>query len=136
MTNVTFLDFEDGELDWAGARLAEEVTRTIRHVRPDVVLTHDPYAGPPRYATYQLHPDHRAVGFAVIDAVYFRAPGPLYHPAHAAAGLAPHRVREVLLIMGDHHDHVIDIGATFRAKWTRSGLTPASGAATRISRVF
>ena len=26
----------------------------------------------------QLHPDHRAVGFAVIDAVYFRAPSPLH----------------------------------------------------------
>ena len=116
VTHVTFLDYEDGELAWAGSRLAGGITRTIREVRPDIVLTHDPYAGPPRYATYQLHPDHRAVGFAVIDAVYFRAPGPLYYPAHAAGGLAPHRVGELLLIMGDHLDHFVDIGTTFHRK--------------------
>ena len=114
--HVTFLDFEDGELAWAGSRLAEGVTRWIRKERPDVVLTHDPYAGAPRYASYQLHPDHCAVGSAVIDAIYFRAPGPLYYPAHRAAGLAPHRVRDVWLIMGDHHDEFVDITATFERK--------------------
>lgn len=113
---VTFLDYEDGELAWAGPRLAEDVTRAIREVRPQIVLTHDPYAGPPRYATYQLHPDHRALGFAVIDAVYFRAPGPLYYPAQAAAGLVPHRPAELLLIMGEHHDHFVDITSTFGRK--------------------
>ena len=114
--HVTFLDYEDGELAWAGPRLAEEITRTIREVRPDIVLSHDPYAGPPRYATYQLHPDHRAVGFAAIDAVYFRAPGPLYYPAHTTSGLTPHRVGELLLMMGDHHDHFVDIATTFHRK--------------------
>ncbi len=113
---VTFLDFEDGELASAGPRLAEELTRWIRTERPDSVLTLDPYAGAPRYATYQLHPDHRAVGFAVLDAVYFRAPGPLYYPAHRADRLVPHRVREVWLIMGDHHDEVVDITRTFERK--------------------
>lgn len=66
---VSFLDYDDGDLSWVGPALTEAVTRAIREQRPDIVLTHDPYAGPPRYATYQLHPDHRAVGFAVIDAV-------------------------------------------------------------------
>lgn len=113
---LTFLDFEDGELGWVGPALAEAATRLIRQERPDMVVTHDPYAGAPGYRQYQLHPDHRAVGFAVIDAVYLRAPGPLHYPAHAAAGLAPHRVREVLLIMSDHTDHAVDIAATFERK--------------------
>lgn len=113
---LTFLDYEDGELAWSGPRLAEEVTRLVREDRPDVIVSHDPYAGPPRYATYQLHPDHRALGFAVIDAVYFRAPGPLYYPAHRAAGREPHRAGELLLIMGDDLDYVVDIGATFARK--------------------
>ena len=113
---VAFLDYEDGELSWVGPRLLEHVTRLIRELRPVTVLTHDPYAGPPRYATYQLHPDHRALGFAVIDAVYFRAPGPLYYPAHAVAGLAPHRVGELFLMMGDHIDHVVDTTSTFDRK--------------------
>lgn len=113
---LTFLDYEDGELAWAGPQLYAELTSLVRVERPDVVVTHDPYAGPPRYATYQLHPDHRAVGFAVIDVAYFRAPGPLYYPAHGRAGLGPHRVGELWLFMGDHHDHFVDIGTTFRQK--------------------
>ncbi len=116
VTGTRSLDYEDGDVGWAGPRLVEELTRVIRELRPEIVLTHDPYAGPPRYATFQLHPDHRAVGLAAVDAVYFRAPGPLYYPEHARSGLAPHRVAEVWLIMGDHHDHFVDITATFARK--------------------
>lgn len=113
---LTFFDYEDGELTSAGPRLVEEVTQLVRRERPQTVLTHDPYAGPRRYATYQLHPDHRVLGFLVIDAVYFRAPGPLYYPAHSAGGLAPHRAAELLLIMGDDLDHFVDVSATFTRK--------------------
>lgn len=113
---LTFLDFADGELAWAGPALAETTTRLIRQERPDVVVTHDPFAGAPGYRVNQLHPDHRAAGAAVVEACYFRAPGPLYYPAHGAAGLAPHRVREIFLVMSDHADHVIDIAATFERK--------------------
>jgi hypothetical protein len=68
------------------------------------------------YRLYGEHPDHRAVGAAVVDACYFRAPGPLYYPAHGREGLGPHRVREILLIMSDHADHVVDIAPTFERK--------------------
>jgi LmbE family N-acetylglucosaminyl deacetylase len=113
---LTFLGYEDGELTWAGPRLAEEVTRLVREERPDTVVTHDPYTGAPGYREFQLHPDHRALGLAVIDAVYFRAPSPLHYPSHAAAGLSPHRVGELLLMMGDHVDQAVDITATFDRK--------------------
>lgn len=113
---VTFLDYADGDLTWAGPQLVEDVTRFIRELRPEVVLTHDPYAGAPRYLTYQLHPDHRALGFAVIDAVYFRAPGHLFYPEQVAAGLQPHRVGELYLFMGDHVDDYVDISTTFERK--------------------
>jgi len=116
VSRLTFLDYTDGELAWSGPQLAETATRLVRQVRPDIVVTHDPYGGAPAYWEPQLHPDHRAVGLAVIEACYFRAPGPLFYPAHGAAGLAPHRVREILLIMSDHVDHVIDISATFERK--------------------
>lgn len=125
VSRLTFLDYEDGELSWAGPRLAEDVTRVIREERPDVVVTHDPYTGAPGYREFQLHPDHRAAGLAVVDAVYNRAPGPLFYPAHAAAGLAPHRVGELLLMMGDHADHAVDIAATFDRK-VRAVLAHAS----------
>lgn len=113
---LTFLDFADGDLTWTGAPLAEAATRLIRQHRPDTVVTHDPYAGAPGYRVPQLHPDHRAVGAAVVDACYFRAPGPLYYPEHGREDLAPHRVRELLLIMSDHADHVVDIAPTFERK--------------------
>lgn len=116
LSRLTFLDFEDGELTWTGPDLAEAATRLVRQERPDVVVTHDPYGGVPGYWEPQLHPDHRAVGLAAVEACYFRAPGPLYYPAHGAAGLRPHRVAEVLLIMSDHVDHVVDIAGTFERK--------------------
>lgn len=116
VSRVIFLDFNDGELAWAGPALAEAATRLIREERPHTVVTHDPYAGAPSYRVPQLHPDHRAVGGAVVDACYFRAPGPLYYPAHHSEGLAPHRVGEILLIMGEHVDHAVDIGSTFSRK--------------------
>jgi LmbE family N-acetylglucosaminyl deacetylase len=113
---LTFLDFKDGELPWEGPALAEAATRLVRQHRPDTIVTHDPYAGAPSYGVPQLHPDHRAVGAAVVDACYFRAPGPLYYVAHASAGLDPHRVRELLLIMGEHRDYAVDISSTFALK--------------------
>jgi len=113
---VIFLDFVDGELSWAGPALVEAATRLIRQERPEVIVTHDPFAGAPGYRVPQLHPDHRVVGATVVDASYFRAPGPLYYPAQGTAGLAPHRVREILLIMSDHLDHVVDISSTFDRK--------------------
>jgi LmbE family N-acetylglucosaminyl deacetylase len=113
---LTFLGYADGELTWTGPRLAEEMTRLVREERPDTVVTHDPYTGTPGYREFQLHPDHRAVGLAVIDAVYFRAPTPLHYPSHAAAGFSPHRVGEMLLLMGDHVDHAVDFTATFERK--------------------
>lgn len=116
VSRLTFLDFADGELAWSGPELAEAATRMIRQERPDTVVTHDPYGGAPRYREPQLHPDHRAVGLAVIEACYFRAPGPLFYPEHRTAGLPPHRPREILLMMSDHVDHVVDIAAKFDQK--------------------
>jgi LmbE family N-acetylglucosaminyl deacetylase len=116
VSRLTFLDFADRELAWSAPQLAETATRLIRQERPGIVVTHDPYGGAPAYWEPQLHPDHRAVGLAVVEACYFRAPGPLFYPAHRSAGLAVHRVREIFLIMSDHVDHVVDIAATFERK--------------------
>ena len=116
VSRVTFMDFLDGELAWSAPALAEVATRLIRQERPDTIVTHDPFGGAPGYRVPQLHPDHRAVGEAVVEACYFRAPGPLFYPEHRAAALRPHRTREILLIMSDHIDHVVDIARTFDRK--------------------
>lgn len=50
----------DGAL-WNTQELRERLIRMIRKFKPDLVLTHRPQ---------DYHPDHRAVGQAVIDAAY------------------------------------------------------------------
>lgn len=116
VADVEFLGYGDGELSQKRTELAEVTTERIRRYRPQRVMTHDPYAGPPDYLTYQLHPDHRALGFAVLDVVYFRAPGPLFHPEQIQMGLRPHRVSELYLLMGNHVDFYVDIAQTFEKK--------------------
>lgn len=53
-------DAPDGAL-WNTQELRENLIRMIREYQPDLVLTHRPQ---------DYHPDHRAVGQAVIDAAY------------------------------------------------------------------
>lgn len=104
VAQLTFFGYGDGNLTWAGPPLTEDLTRLIRVERPDIVVTHDPFA---------------------LDALVNRAPGPLFYPAHGAQGIRPHRVGEILLIMGDHLDHVVDITSTFERK-VRAVLAHAS----------
>jgi LmbE family N-acetylglucosaminyl deacetylase len=79
----------DGGLDRLEG-LSADLVATIRSVRPDVVIGPDPTAvffgdG------YVNHPDHRALGWALLDAVSPAASSPLYFPdlgaAHAATTL-------------------------------------------------
>ena len=82
------LGYPDLELDTLPAGvLREAFLRTIRRLRPDVVIAEDPFA------PYDPHPDHRAVAWAASDALAF-SHLPLMHPEHAELGLQPHFVAE------------------------------------------
>ena len=98
-------DYVDGELRNGGAERAA-VCAVIRRIRPDVVLTHDPWK------RYRLHPDHRDAGFLVLDAVV-AARDPHFFPDQ---GLSPHRPDLVLLFEAEVVDHYEQIDATFAAK--------------------
>jgi LmbE family N-acetylglucosaminyl deacetylase len=91
---VNFLGFPDGYLT-PDLALRKEITRIIRQVRPDVLVTCDPttlYIGDNRLN----HPDHRAAGQATLDAVYPPARDHLYFPELLnEERLEPHNVREV-----------------------------------------
>jgi LmbE family N-acetylglucosaminyl deacetylase len=102
---VVFLDWPDGELE-AGVRQRSEVASWIRRLRPDVVLGHDPWK------RYRLHPDHRAAGFLLTDAVV-AARDPHFFPELVTP---PHRPRALLLWEADEPDHVEDIGAQLETK--------------------
>lgn len=92
--DVNFLDFPDGYLV-PDLQLRKEVTRIIRKERPDVLVTCDPktlYVGENRIN----HPDHRAAGQVVLDAVFPAAGNPLYFPELIRdENLMPHTPREV-----------------------------------------
>ncbi|MEW5870810.1 MAG: PIG-L deacetylase family protein [Chloroflexota bacterium] len=94
VTEVNFLGRPDGYLV-PDLELRKDVTRIIRKERPDVLVTCDPrtlFFGDARLN----HPDHRAAGQVVLDAVFPAAGNPLYFPELLhGEGLQPHSVREV-----------------------------------------
>jgi LmbE family N-acetylglucosaminyl deacetylase len=62
------------------------------------------------------HPDHRATGMVVVDAVFPTARDPLNFPEHLAAGLEPWKVAELLLWSTNEANQLVDIGATLDRK--------------------
>ena len=104
-TDVRHLEYVDGELEYTMA-LREVMCRQVRQVRPEVVISHDPWR------RYQLHPDHRATGWAVMDGV-IAARDHLFFPDQ---GLEAHRPSAVLLWSADESDHFEDISAQFDIK--------------------
>lgn len=116
--DIAFLRHDDGDLAYAAQPLRQELTRLIRQQRPEVIIAHDPFAGLARYEVCYLHPDHRAAGQAAFEAAFSCAGGPLFYPDQLAAGLVPHRIAALYLVMSDAPDSCVDIGDTFAAKVT------------------
>jgi len=90
---VVFLRQPDGSIA-QNRTLALEIAMLIRHLKPYSIITHDPWRR-------QFHPDHRATGLAVIDAVMI-ARDWHFSPAMMEIGLARHRSRELLLTPTDN----------------------------------
>lgn len=105
-----WLGFADGELGGC-AELPGRLVELIRTVRPAAVVAPDPTAvffG----QSYVNHPDHRATGWAVLDAVAPAAANPHYFPEKGPA----HRV-EVLYLSGTLEPDVwVDVSGTIEAK--------------------
>jgi LmbE family N-acetylglucosaminyl deacetylase len=103
--NVGFLGWPDGELR-NGIREQHEVCRWIRLVRPDVVLSHDPWR------RYRLHPDHRNAGFIVTDAIVAARDVHFFGDQE----LPPHRPQALLLWEADVVNHVESASAHAETK--------------------
>lgn len=125
---VVFLDHADGDLEYTMG-LREQVARQIRLHRPEVVVSHDPWR------PYEIHPDHRATGWAVVDGVV-AARDHLYFPHHTDDGLGAHRPDWLLLWRPATADHWEDIFPTFDRKLAAllchvsQGATTMNGAPT------
>lgn len=93
--DVYFLSLPDGYLEPSVA-LRKEITRIIRFLRPDVLVTCDPQNLFPSTSYGINHPDHRYAGQLVLDAVFPAAGNPLYFPELLKEeALEPYAPREV-----------------------------------------
>jgi LmbE family N-acetylglucosaminyl deacetylase len=92
--HVRFLNYPDGYLT-ADLHLRRDITRVIRQEQPDILVTCDPTNLYVR-ETLLNHPDHRAAGQAVLDAVFPAARDHLnFVELWRDENLEPHIVREV-----------------------------------------
>lgn len=98
---VLFLRNNDGELEPTPA-LRSEVALYIRHFKPHYVFTHDPWKH------YMLHPDHRAVGFAVIEGIV-SARDHLFMPGLGQIGITVWRPDALFLWGAEQPDHFEDV---------------------------
>lgn len=98
---VIFLRYNDGELEPTPA-LRNEMALYIRHFKPARVYTHDPWK------QYMLHPDHRVVGFAVIEGAV-SARDHLYMPGLSQIGIELWRPKELYLWGPEQANHAEDI---------------------------
>jgi LmbE family N-acetylglucosaminyl deacetylase len=114
VADVSFLGFTDGAVV-AGLPLRRAITRVIRQVRPDLVITHTPQRN--LRSVRSSHPDHLAVGEATMSAVYPDARNPAAYPEMLAAeGLEPHTVGEVWVHGHPDADHHVEITQKFGQK--------------------
>jgi LmbE family N-acetylglucosaminyl deacetylase len=112
--SVRFLDYEDGYLV-PTIETRKRVTRLVREERPDVVVSCDPTNLFPNEASIN-HPDHRAAGQIVVDAIFPATGNPMFFPELLIEGLEPHSVREVWLSVTGQPNVVIDVTATWDDK--------------------
>jgi len=96
VTDITFLDHVDGRLQ-PTLDLRRDISRVIRTVRPDRVVSQSPERVWDRI--YASHPDHLAAGEATMAAVYPDARNAHAHVDLLAEGLEPWTVTE-LYVMG------------------------------------
>ncbi|OUC95215.1 PIG-L deacetylase family protein [Streptosporangium minutum] len=114
VTDLRFLGYHDGTVVQS-LDLRRDITRVIRQVRPDLVITHTPERNYGFIAP--SHPDHRAVGGSALDAVYPDARNPYTFPSLLLEeGLEAWTVREVWLNGGQTPDHHVDVTDTFERK--------------------
>lgn len=113
---VIFLDFPDGALE-PSLELRRAIVRQIRRTRAYRVVCQSPdRVWTPQYSLARFHPDHLAAGAATIAAVYPAAQNGWDFPDLLAEGLAPSRVRELLVIGAPNPNYAVDITETFEIK--------------------
>ena len=112
--DVHFLGYPDGRLELS-LDLRRDISRVIRQVRPQRVVTQSPerYWG----RIQASHPDHLTAGEATLRAVYPDARNPFAFPELLdVEGLEPWEVAEVWVMGDPSPNHYVDVTDTFDRK--------------------
>ncbi|GJM38906.1 MAG: GlcNAc-PI de-N-acetylase [Acidimicrobiales bacterium] len=106
VTELHWLEFPDGHLV-ADLELRKAISRLIRIVRPDLVITQTPVRNLDRI--YAAHPDHLAAGEATVSAVYPDARNGHSFPELLDEGHEPHAVPRLWLMAGNDQNLHVDV---------------------------
>lgn len=104
--DLVFLGYPDGRVEPTIA-LRRDISRVIREVRPQVVVSQSPERHLDRI--FASHPDHLAAGEAAMAAVYPDARNPFAHPELLEEGLEPWTVEEIWLSAHHSPTHAVDV---------------------------
>ncbi len=115
VAEVRFLNYPDGVLQ-PTLELRRDLTRVIRQVRPQVVVTLDPSLMFTPNNDYINHPDHRAAAEAAIYAVFPSSETRPIFPELLDEGLEPHRVQKVYLNLSMQPTLYVDVSSTWQRK--------------------
>ena len=107
--DVFFLGHPDGGVEDTKEGRGQ-VVRYIRTLKPDIVITMDPYR------RYRQHRDHRMAAIMAMDAVFPYARDRLTYPEHEAEGLESHKTGQVFVSGPEEPDVFMDISDTFDLK--------------------
>jgi LmbE family N-acetylglucosaminyl deacetylase len=132
VNEVVFLRYPDGYYeDTVESR--GRIVREIRRLKPDLVITWDPYR------QSFTHRDHRLTGQSTLDALYPLARNPQGYPEHLLEGLQIHRCNEVWLAGSAQPDHYVDVTNYFdiriqalRKHKSQIGRAPTAGLRKRL----
>lgn len=97
VTDLVFLGHMDGEVQFS-MELRHEISRVIRQVRPQVVITQSPQINVT--SVYGSHADHVATGQATWAAVYPDARNPFAFPELLTSGYEPWAADEIWIMFG------------------------------------
>jgi len=106
--DVLFLRYPDGVLENT-LSLRAQLAHIIRRHKPHIVFAIDPWR------QYQMHPDHRAAGYAALDAVWAAREWNIF-AEQLVGDEEPWRVRQLYLFWTDNADHYEDVSETIDAR--------------------
>lgn len=117
VTDLVFLGIMDGQVEF-GLDLRRDISRVIRQVRPQVVMTQSPTINVT--TVYGSHADHVATGQATWAAVYPDARNPFAFPELLEEGLEPWAADEIWIMFGTGQPgidvHTVDITSQIERK--------------------